>query len=107
LAQQENDVADKQQAQYEADRTWLRPSSVETAHMEQAICWLACYLRLLPQLVRHRAMVTVSRLRSATIDRSSAKKRVPTHTTLRGFRFLSERRNKTGRSNYSDTGWPR
>ena len=36
LAQQESDVADKQRAQYEADRTWLRPSSVEIAHMEQS-----------------------------------------------------------------------
>ena len=38
LAQQEADEADKLQNQREANRTRVQPSSVEIAHMEQAIC---------------------------------------------------------------------
>ena len=39
LAQQEADAEQKQRDQREANRTRVRPSSVEIAHMEQAICW--------------------------------------------------------------------
>src|SRR4029077_13479960 len=40
-----------QLASLHQNRTRLRPSSIEIAHMEQAICWPARSLRLLPQLV--------------------------------------------------------
>ena len=41
LAQQEADAEQKQRDRREANRTRLRPSSVEIAHMEQTICWPA------------------------------------------------------------------
>jgi hypothetical protein len=41
LAQQEADAEQKQRDQREANRTRVRPLSVEIAHMEQAIYWPA------------------------------------------------------------------
>ena len=52
LAQQEADAEQKQLDQREANRTRLRPSSVEIMRMEQAIVWPARYLREFPQLLR-------------------------------------------------------
>jgi hypothetical protein len=52
LAQQEADEADKDRAHREQNRTRLRPSSIEIARMEQAVCWPARYLPEIPQLVR-------------------------------------------------------
>jgi hypothetical protein len=64
LAQQETDQEQKQRDQREANRTRLRPSSIEIAHMEQAICWPAGYLREIPQLVR----AAVARSRDSDTD---------------------------------------
>jgi len=52
LAQQEADQEQKQLDQREANRTRLRPSSVEIMRMEQAIVWPAHYLLEIPQLLR-------------------------------------------------------
>ena len=65
LAQQEADAEQKQRDQREANRTRLRPSSIEIARMEQAICWPARYLREFPQLVRTVQQVAVARARGA------------------------------------------
>jgi hypothetical protein len=77
LAQQETDAEQKQRDQREANRTRLRPSSVEIAHMEQAICWPARYLRQFPQLVRAVQAVAAGRSRDCDTDHAARRLRLP------------------------------
>ena len=83
LAQQEADEADKRQAQHEQNRTRLRPSSVEIARMEQAICWPARYLRDWPQLVRAVQAVAVARSRDRDSDDAARRLRLPGYLVRR------------------------
>ena len=75
LAQQESDEEQKAANQREQNRTRVRPSSVEIAHMEQSICWPARYLRSWPQLVRAVKAVAVARSRDDDTD--AAARRLP------------------------------
>ena len=77
LAQQEADAEQKQRDQREANRTRLRPSSIEIAHMEQAICWPARYLHSLPQLVRTVKMVAAGRSRDRDMEHAARRLRFP------------------------------
>jgi hypothetical protein len=58
-------------------------SSVEIAHMEQAICWPARYLRLLPHLVRPVQAVAVSRSRDCDLENAARRLRLPGHLVRR------------------------
>ena len=77
LAQQEADAEQKQRDQREANRTRLRPSSVEIAHMEQAICWPARYLREFPQLIRTVQQVAVARMQDCDMEHAARHLRLP------------------------------
>jgi hypothetical protein len=77
LAQQEADAQQKQRDQREANRTRLRPSSIEIAHMEQAICWPLQYLREFPQLVRAVQQVAVARMRDRNLEDAAKRLRLP------------------------------
>jgi hypothetical protein len=77
LAQQEADEEQKQQDQRAANRTPLRPSSVEIAHMEQAICWPVRYLRHYPQLVRTVQQVAVARMRDCDTEHAARRLHLP------------------------------
>ena len=77
LAQQEADAEQKQRDLREANRNRLRPSSIEIAHMEQAICWPARYLHLFPQLVRTVQVVAVGRARDRDMEHAARQLRLP------------------------------
>ena len=77
IAQQEADAEQKKRDQLQANRTRLRPSSIEIAHMEQSICWPARYLRFFPQLVRTVAMVAVGRSRDRDMEYAARRLRLP------------------------------
>ena len=77
LAQQEADAEQKQRDLREANRTRLRPSSIEIAHMEQAICWPARYLHSLPQLVRTVQAVAAVRARDRDMEHAARRLRLP------------------------------
>jgi hypothetical protein len=83
IAQQEADEADKQRAQYEQNRTRLRPSSVEISRMEQSIAWPMRYLREFPQLVRTVQMVAVARSRDRDLEHAARRLRLPGHLVRR------------------------
>jgi hypothetical protein len=77
LAQQEADQEQKDRDQREQNRIRLRPSSVEIAHMEEAICWPARYLHHFPQLVRTVQTVGVSRSRDRDVEQAARRLRLP------------------------------
>jgi hypothetical protein len=77
LAQQEADREQKQLDQREANRTRLRPSSVEIARMEQSIRWPLQYLREFPQLVRTVQQVAVARMRDRDMEHAAKRLRLP------------------------------
>jgi hypothetical protein len=77
LAQQEADAEQKRKDQRAANHTPLRPSSVEIAHMEEAICWPARYLRHYPQLVRTVQQVAVARIRDCDTEHAARRLRLP------------------------------
>jgi hypothetical protein len=77
LAQQEADAEQKQRDQREANRTRVRPSSIEIAHMEQAICWPARYFHSLPQLVRAVQAVAAGRARDRDMEHAARRLRLP------------------------------
>jgi hypothetical protein len=83
LAQQEADAEQKQRDLREANRTRLRPSSVEIAHMEQAICWPARYLHSLPQLLRTVHAVAAGRARDRDMEHAARRLRLPPHIVRR------------------------
>jgi hypothetical protein len=77
LAQQEADAEQKQLDQREANRTRLRPSSIEIAHMEQSIRWPLIYLREIPQLVRTVQAVAVARSRDRNMEDAARRLQLP------------------------------
>ena len=77
LAQQEADQEQKQLDQREANRTRLRPSSVEIARMEQAIVWPLLYLREFPQLLRTVQAVAAGRARDRDMEHAARRLRLP------------------------------
>jgi hypothetical protein len=83
LAQEEAAEEDKRQNQHEANRTRVRPSSVEIARMEQSICWPARYLREFPQLVRTVQAVAVARSRDRDMDHAARRLRLPRRVVRR------------------------
>jgi hypothetical protein len=88
LAQQEADQEQKQLDQREANRTRLRPSSVEIMRMEQAIVLPARYLREFPQLLRTVQAVALARARDRDMGYAARRLRRP--------RELVRRRNAEG-----------
>lgn len=77
LAQQEADEEQKAADQREANHVRLRPSSIESARMEQAICWPARYLHAFPQLVRTVQAVAVSRSRDRDMEHAARRLKLP------------------------------
>jgi hypothetical protein len=53
------------------NRIRLRPSSIEIAHMEEAICWPARCLREYPQLVRTVMVVAAGRAKRRDMGHAS------------------------------------
>jgi hypothetical protein len=77
LAQQEADAEQKQRDQREANRTRVRPSSIEIAHMEQSIRWPLTYLREIPQLARTVQAVAAGRARDRDMEHAARRLRLP------------------------------
>jgi hypothetical protein len=75
--QEEADEEQKRKDQRAANHTRLRPSSVEIAHMEQAICWPARYLHSLPQLLRTVQAVAAGRARDRDMEHAARRLRLP------------------------------
>jgi hypothetical protein len=86
LAQQEMEKDEREQIARVQNRTKLRPSSVEIAHMEAAIGWPGRYLVELPQLIRIVQVVTLGRSRFRDMDWSARRLNLPGRLVRRWHR---------------------
>jgi hypothetical protein len=77
LARLEAEQEEKDRAQRVQNRTRLRPSSVEIAHMERAVAWPARYLKAAPQLLRTVQLVAFGRARHRDMHWAARRLRLP------------------------------
>jgi hypothetical protein len=77
LAQAEMDRDQREKVERAKNKTRLRPSSIEIAHMEQSIRWPLMYVRELPQLVRTVQAVAVAHARERNMEDAARKLQLP------------------------------